>query len=142
MSIQSAATSAVCSLVFILVFTAIMWPDPQKTARQRYNPAQHPELYRRRTLALEELGIRHVTETADYWLSWKVINRVILTEEHLFITSKSTTLFVPVRAFTNRDEFLNFARIAQARYTPKMEQTNARGFEVVMKSDSADHKKV
>jgi hypothetical protein len=98
--------------------------DPQKTARQRYNPGQHPELYRLRTLALEELGIRHVTETADYWLSWKVINRVILTEEHLFITSKSTTLFVPVRAFTNRDEFLNLResrrRVTRQRWKKRM----------------------
>jgi hypothetical protein len=45
-----------------------------------------------------------------------------------------------VRAFVDRDQFLSFARLAQARYTPVTEESRARGFEVVMKNGSGDQK--
>jgi hypothetical protein len=140
MSIHSAVTGAFCSAVMILVFTAKWWPDPAKSARQRYSASQNPELFNRRTIELEELGVRHLTEMSNWWFSWKCINRVILTEQHLFITSNTIALFVPVRAFVDRDQFLSFARLAQARYTPVTEESRARGFEVVMKNGSGDQK--
>jgi hypothetical protein len=137
LNVTSAITAAVCSLIFILVFTARMWPDPEKTARQTHDPARHPQSFRLRTVKLEEAGVRHTTELSDQWFSWQGIHRAIITDQHLFlVVGNSMTLFVPARVFDGRDAFLAFAKIAQERYLPKEGDSIVRGFAVVMKEPS------
>jgi hypothetical protein len=133
LTIPSAIVGVVCSLVFILIFTAKMWPDPEAAARRTYDPRQNPDLLRKRTVVLEEFGIRMTTEVSENWLSWLAIRRVILTEQHLFVASRSNTFFIPARAFASQSDFLEFAKIAQDRYTPGEDETPPRGFAVVMK---------
>ena len=136
-NITSASTAAVCSMIFILVFTARWWPDPEKTARQTYNPARNPHYFRPRTIQFEEAGVRSIGEFSDQWFSWQTVQRVIVTDQQLFLVL-SSMLFVPARAFDSQASFLAFARIAQERYTPLAGDAPVRGFAVVMEQKTVE----
>ena len=88
----------------------------------RIGPAEDGFILGRRSVLLDEAGIRVISELHESFYHWSALRNVGVTDHHLFVmVDNSAGIIVPLGAFSSdseREQFIGEIRAKAVRMTP------------------------
>jgi len=109
---------AVGSLILLTLLLQVVGPRlAERNVRRIYKGSEGKGEFRHRRLTLSAEGVHSVSEVGDYITKWPGIEKVAVTDEHLFLyTSPTAAIIVPKRAFDDEWGFAEFVDYARRYY--------------------------
>jgi hypothetical protein len=92
----------------LLIQMLIPWFADRKV-RRLFKRSEGKAEFQWRRLTLSSEGLHSVSEHADGIMKWPAIEKIVVTDEHLFLyTSPTAAIIVPKRAFEEEWQFTDF----------------------------------
>ena len=88
----------------------------------RVGPAEDGFILGRRSVEVDEAGIRVISELHESFYHWSAVRNVGVTDQHLFVmVDSSAGIIVPLRVFASgreREQFIGEIRAKSVKMTP------------------------
>jgi YcxB-like protein len=124
----------VATSIFCAVYITWLWPGAERRAKiqsKRYRG----NLLGERTIRLDANGVHQEIEFSQGVTRWEGVQRVAVTETHLFIFNGPMSAYIiPRRAFNLEVDFAEFTKVAQRYWAPPTQISHSNAFPVVTKN--------
>src|SRR5262249_38627027 len=102
-------------LLGVLFLVMVLTPQlAERYVRRIYKGSEGKGEFRRRCLSLSPEGLHTVSEVTDSLTKWPAIEKIAVTDEHLFLyISLTQAIIVPKRAFDAEWRFTDFVEHAR-----------------------------
>jgi hypothetical protein len=95
-----------------------------RNIEKMYQEGKNTALYEQHSVALDADGVRQKSPSAESFIRWSSIEKVALTDTHLFLYGSAVSAFaIPRRAFADDVQWNEFASLAQRYHADSRQQS-------------------